>query len=266
MKAIIVLIAFLFFLHFSPHAFAARSISISADKASLFGEEELTTTASSSGFTNGETIYIKGAFYQEGSSNYFGYTKNVDNWIKNGDSTLNQKSIQIGQWDGSLTVKSDFVDSGYNGEGGYKFKIGFYYITSGGNPSSVNWSSNSLDININEPDPTLTPTPTETPTPTLTPTATPTSTPAPTKTPTPIPNTPTPKPSSTPTPETLPTDVLGENTESEATDGNVLIANKVKKSDKTFQKLFIILGIIVFLSACGIVGFPIIKKKFTKDE
>ena len=121
-------------------------------------------SASTSGFTNGEAIYIKGAFYKNGSSNYFGYTRKEEEWIKNGEASINQKIIKIGEWDNSLKVKSDFLDSGFKGEGNYKFKVGFYYLTSGDKLSSVNWSDNSFEIIINEPDPT--PVPTSSPTPT----------------------------------------------------------------------------------------------------
>ena len=191
---------------------------IISDKTSLFGDEEMTITASVSGFTPGETIYIKGAFYQEGSTNYFGYTKNGDSWIKNGDTSTSQRSIVVDSWDGNLSVKSDFADSGYKGEGEYKVKVGFYYTTSGGNLSSVNWTSNNVTVSLNEPDPTPTSTPTPTPTPQ--PTATPTPTPAPTKTPTPTPTpTPTKTPTLTPTPTSTkqpaptPTDILDETPE-----------------------------------------------------
>lgn len=271
MRAIIALIAVLFYLFYFPFVdfvFAARSLTISVNKDSLFGDEEVILTASASGFTNGETIYIKGAFYQEGSTNYFGYTKNGDNWIKNGDSTLNQKSIQIGQWDGSILAKSDFADSGYKGEGGYKFKIGFYYLTSGGNLSSVNWSANNLDINLNEPDPT----PTNTPTPTQipTPTSTPTSTPTPTPTRVPIPTL-TPKLSVSPTStETLSTEILGESTESggialpmdtQSSNEDTLISNKPNNTNSNwFRKILIFVG-IVFIVSCGILTFREIKKK-----
>lgn len=280
MKAVIALIAVLFFLHFVNPAFAARNLTISANRDSLFGDEEVIIVASASGFTSGETIYVKGAFYQDdcGSNcNYFGYTKNGGNWIKNGDSTLSQKSIQIDQWDGSIIVKSDFSDSGYNGEGGYKLKVGFYYLTSGGNPSSVNWSVNSLDINLNEPDPTPTNTPiptsipTNTPTPTPIPTSSPTNTPTPTKTPTPIP---TLKPSISPTPKILPTDILGESTQSgqivspadfQPSNGNVLISNEAKSSSGNwFQKIFIVVGGI-FLVACAILFFRFYIKNKKQD-
>lgn len=182
----------LLFLFLASPIFAARSLSITGNKTSLFGDEETTITASCSGFTDGETIYIKGAFYQEGSTNYFGYTQKDSAWIKNGESTTSQRSISIGSWDGNIVIKSDFTDSGYKGEGDYKFKIGFYYLTSGGNISSVTWSTNNLTLNLNEPDPT----PTDSPTPTNAPTNTPQHTSTPTCTPTPtLTKTPTTKPS-----------------------------------------------------------------------
>ncbi|HUD20215.1 MAG TPA: hypothetical protein VMR81_07265 [Patescibacteria group bacterium] len=170
----------LYLLLVSP-VYASRTLSIMGDKTTLLGDEEFTITASASGFTEGETIYIKGAFYQSGSSNYFGYTKSGDEWVKNSAGNTSQRSIKIGEWDGSLVVKSDFTDSGYKGEGDYSLKVGFYY----GSATNVNWSSNALTVTINEPDPTPTntPTPTNRPTPTLTPSPTSTLTPTPTSTP-----------------------------------------------------------------------------------
>lgn len=190
------LLLFVGMLSIVPSVFAARSISITGNKSSLLGDEELTVTASASGFTDGETIYIKGAFFQLGSTNYFGYTKSGDNWIKNSAANTSQREVKIGDWDGILIVKSDFSDSGYKGESDYNIKLGFYY----GSFSSVNWSTNNLTVTINEPDPTPTntPVPTDTPTPTLTPT--PTKTPTPTPSPTPVKLTPTPTSTKTPTP------------------------------------------------------------------
>ncbi len=196
--AVIVSVCFLLLGH--SQVVAARSMTISADKTSLFGDEAMTITASASGFSPGETIYIKGVLYQEGSTNYFGYTKNGDAWIKTGDTSTNQRLMVIDAWDGNLSIKSDFSDSGYKGEGDYKAKVGFYYTTSGGNLSSVNWSGNTISVLLNEPDPTPTNTPTPTPTPR--PTETPTVTPAPTSTKTPTP-TPTNKPTATPAPTPL---------------------------------------------------------------
>lgn len=223
---------FFFFLLFLPsQVLAARSMTIISDKSSLFGDEELTVTASVSGFTPGETIYTKGAFYQEGSTNYFGYTKKDDAWVKNGDATLSQRSVVIDSWDGKLLVKSDFVDSGYKGEGEYKIKVGFYYTTSGGNLSSVNWSSNNVTVSLNEPDPTSTstPTPQNTATPTLTPTPTKTPTPTLTKTPTPT-LSPTKQSTGTPTdtpdetPEATPV-VLGESVGNDSSSPSAITPN-----------------------------------------
>lgn len=163
---------------------AARSVSISGDKSVLNEYEELSVTASVSGFTHGETIYIKGAFFKEGTSNYFGFTKNGTEWIKNGESTINQKQIIPDVWDGVLISKSDYTDSGFIGEGEYLYKVGFYYTTSGGSLSSVHWSSNAIPLHIKPPVPTSTPTPTSAYTPTPTPTLMATPTIKPTATPT----------------------------------------------------------------------------------
>ncbi|SRR5260221_2100936 len=254
---------FLFAFFLSPiQVFAARSITISANKSVLFGYDEMTITiASMSGFVNGETLYIKGAFYKDGSSpNYFGNTKNGNNWTKNGDTTTNQRQIAIGNWDQTIVVKGDFDDSGYinYGEGDYKFKVGFYYLTSGGNPSPVNWSTNSTDIAINNPDPTPTPT---SPPPTNTPV--PTSTPQPTLSPTHS----TGSGSSTPTVtvtayptiasisaiSTGPGDVLGSSTSGDTE----LVAGIQNKKEKfpSLLALCLILGGILILGSCGILFF-----------
>lgn len=169
MRRTLFLVCLYFFAFVFPSpVHATRSLTIAADKATLLGDEELHVTASASGFTEGESVYIKGAFVQLGTSNYFGFTKFEDAWIKNSASSTSQKLITIGTWDGMLSVKSDFTDSGYKGEGEYIFKVGFYV----GSSSSVTWSTNSLTVSINEPDPTITPTPTNTIEPTRTPTPT----------------------------------------------------------------------------------------------
>lgn len=128
-------------------------------------------------------MYVKGAFLQKDSSgtNYFGYTKYGDSWIKNGESASVQRAVIIGNWDKKVTVKSDFSDGGYKGEGDYILKLGYYYVVSGGSISGVKWSSNTILISISEPDPT----PTNSSTPTVEPTSTETPTPSSTKTPTP---------------------------------------------------------------------------------
>lgn len=166
--------------------FAARNITITGNKTTLAGDEEFQMAASASGFTDGETLYIKGAFFQpvqSGNPNYFGYTKDRDSWVKNSTTFTGQRMIKIGEWDGNVIVKSDFSDSGFKGEGDYSLKLGFY----AGGSSTVNWSANVLPIYINAPDPTptSTPTPTATSTPAPTPTPTAEASPAPTVTPTP---------------------------------------------------------------------------------
>lgn len=178
----VVFVCWIFFVFSPSHIYATRSISIVSDKTTLFGNEEIILTASSSGFTEGETVYIKGAFYQNGSSNYFGFSKSGDEWIKNSASNISQRAIKIGEWDGKLNAKPDFTDSGYKGEGDYLIKLGYYF----GSAASVNWSSNSLPVYVNEPDPT----PTSTLIPTQIPTAThtPTNVPVVTFTPTPLPS------------------------------------------------------------------------------
>ncbi len=151
-----------------PRVFAARSMLISGNTSSLLGDDSLVVTASPSGFVDGETVFIKGAFFQSGTSNYFGYTKNNDVWVKNSASNSTQRSVKIGEWDGRLETKVDYGDSGYKGENDYSFKLRFYY----GAAFSADWSTNELTISISEPDPTNTsqPTPTQTPTSTRTPT------------------------------------------------------------------------------------------------
>lgn len=154
LKAVI-LFLILFFTFYSS-ALSARKISISSDKSSLSLDQEMIIQASVSGFTDEERIYLKGAFFKDGSSNYFGLTKFNDYWVKNSASVNSQKEIVIGSWDNSVIVKLDYEDSGFIGVGDYKFKLGFYYLTSSGNTSSINWSENSLDLKIeNEPSPTI---------------------------------------------------------------------------------------------------------------
>jgi hypothetical protein len=159
---------------------AARAITITGNTTSLAGDQELTVTASPSGFVDGEPVYIKGAFFQNGTANYFGFTKFGDAWVKNSAANATQKLITIGNWDNTIIVKSDFGESGYKGEGEYQFRLRFYY----GASLTADWSINTLTVLINEPDPTATPVPTSTSTPTAVPTIAPSSTTTPTVLPT----------------------------------------------------------------------------------
>ncbi len=250
-----------FLLLSAKQADATRAISISTNKSTLFGFDEMVINASMSGFTNGETIYVKGAFYKDGTSNYFGFTKNGNNWVKNGDTTTSQRQVTVGNWDGNITVKSDFDDGDYKGEGDYKVKLGFYYLTSGGNLSSVNWSSNSVDVAINNPDPTSTPIPTPTntpvpptatPKPTATPTTKPTATAVPKPTITKVLDTESPSPESsevvTPSPVLPTTEVLGTST---------------SRHINFFPVILIVVSILLF-GICGTIIFLEWKKSRPK--
>ncbi len=189
----IVLIIFVFlFINVFHERVVAKTITFTVDKVSLRADDEMTVTASHSGFSSDEYIYIKGAFYKEGSSNYFGLTKQGESWIKNSASTVNQRKVLTGEWDGKLIIKSDPLDSGFQESGSYKFKVGFYTISSNGEPSSVRWSDTIIDVYLERPIPTNTPLPL----PTLTPTPLPTLTPIPK---------PTEKPSPSPIPFLSPT-------------------------------------------------------------
>ncbi len=242
-----------------PISYAARSISITSPTTSLYGDEHIVLTASASGFIDGETIYIKGAFFQIGSSNYFGYSKSEgDSWVKNGETARTQPMAIMGTWDNQLIVKSDFSDGGYNGEGEYGLKLGFYYTTGSNTLSAVNWSTNILTVTLSEPDPTNTQIPTSTLTPTSS--STPTSTIATVHTPT---NSPSPKTSTptvvqtlfSPSVEPSASDILGTYTQSvqreavevEDTGDHV---EKKEPSPIVFALLFI--GVGTAMLACGL--------------
>lgn len=268
-KYLFALLIFIFFLFPLTTIFAARNLTITGNKSTLFGDEEMVITASSSGFTSGETIYVKGAFYQEGSTNYFGYTKNGDVWIKNGETTTAQRTVTIGSWDQTIVVKSDFSDGGYKGEGEYKVKLGFYYTTSGGNLSSVNWSENILAVILNEPDPTptSTPAPINTPAPTNAPTATPvpaTATQAPTKVPT---KTPTPTPKLTPTPTPMPeASASGEILGSEVMPTPAEAPRTTDRRPLIFILLAIGIGLALLATALVLQKQDILKRMFKRKE
>ena len=138
----------LLFFYCVSSAQASRKIIIKTDLNSLLENQELVVMASVSGFTTGDKLHVKGAFYKDGSSNYFGYTKYNNSWIKNSVATLEQPRVEIGNWDNSMIVKLDPLDTGFSGAGEYKFKLGYYYFTNTGNLSSVNWSENCLDLRL----------------------------------------------------------------------------------------------------------------------
>lgn len=222
MKKIAFLLVLIFALFSPSTVFAARNLTITPDKSSLPGDEEAEITITTSGFTDGELIYIKGAFFQDGTTNYFGYTKNDNSWIKNSVTATSQRQVKIGEWDGKIIVKADFSDTGFHENGNYKFKVGFYYTTNDGDLSSVNWSSNILDFNLTEPEPSPTPQSSPSPNPSPAPTTSSSSTTA-KKSPSPSPKT---SPKVSPSPSSSPSQspqVLAE--QKDITDGFNDLAN-----------------------------------------
>lgn len=159
---------------FGASVLAARSIIIDSYSQTLTNDEEGEVKMLLNGFTDGESIFIKGAFSFPDSTNYFGFTKKGDTWVKNSITAADQLSIIIGEWDGNLAIKPDLSDTGFRGSGNYNFKVGFYYYTGGGNLSSVNWSdAKSVNITfVPSLTPTATPQPTATSVPTVKPTLT----------------------------------------------------------------------------------------------
>lgn len=92
------------------------------------------------------SFFIKGAFYRDGETNYFGKTKVSNSWIKNSQSATEQFKIitdSSGNWSGNLELMVDSDDSGYKGSGGYKIKVARY----NSDGSGLFWS-NDVSINI----------------------------------------------------------------------------------------------------------------------
>ncbi len=80
-------------------------------------------------------FYLKGAFFAEGSSNYFGQTKYSGNWIKNSGTYSSQYKIQTdssGIWQGYLEIMPDSDDSGFPDSDDYLFKLARYTATGSG--------------------------------------------------------------------------------------------------------------------------------------
>ncbi len=269
MKAVIGFIAFFFFLHFANPVFAAAPSITSYPSETLTLDTAFTVTATMSGLSKNAIYRLRMALAETGTSNYFGSTFDGTSWHYGSINDGNYLSVTTdgnGVWGGNIQGKIDSDDPNFTtGSGAYDLKIGRYTQTG----STAAWS-NIVSIDIIVPTPTPIPTDTPTPTPTPTPTSFPTNTPTPIKTPTPTPShtptpTPTLKPSITPTTEEiLPTDILGESTESgevasatdmESFNENSLIADKTESSNSSwFQKILIGIGAILLI-ACAILSF-----------
>lgn len=80
-------------------------------------------------------FYLKGAFFAEGSSNYFGQTKFNNAWIKNSGTYSSQYKIQTnssGVWQGYIEIMPDSEDSGFPDSDDYLFKLARYSATGSG--------------------------------------------------------------------------------------------------------------------------------------
>lgn len=293
MRAIVVLIAVFIFLFYSPFVKSVFAVSFSISNPQVNGEE-VAIDVSVSGITtcSSETnkCYLQAAFTSTlDNPKYFGFTKNnQDQWYEY-DNSIDKAYIQStffgfepvdGGWSGTLVLKSNPDDPDYNGLGNYYIKAWRY---TGNSNSYSGVSDNTLTVELSGPTATPVP-PTPTPVP---PTSTPvpaTATPKPTNilTPTKTP-TKTPTPSPTVKPSTFlalgsigssSSPILGESTQSALiisptnvmSKKNILVANKSKSQDTNLQKLLMFLGVIVFIAACGIVAFQVLKSRLNKDE
>jgi hypothetical protein len=145
----------------------ARDITFTTLSAQSTDEHVIKLEASASGFLANQELYIKGVFFKQGSSNYFGFTQNGEQWIKNSSSITAQRKVVVGQWDQLLILRPDFFDSGFSQSGMYVYKIGYYLVDPQGKLSAVNWSTTQQEIYLSKPETTLMPTKHSTPTPTV---------------------------------------------------------------------------------------------------
>lgn len=261
MKVIVFLVAFISLLFlFHQVVFATAPAITSYPSGTLSLDTSFTVTATMSGLSKNAVYRLRVALAQPGTTTYFGSTFDGTAWHYgsiNDGNYLGVTTDDTGAWGGDIQGKIDSDDPNFTtGSGTYDLKIGRYTQTG----STATWS-NIVSVNI-----TIPPTPTPTDTPVATPT--PTSTPVPTNTPTPKP---TPTPTLTPTPSptptmVLPTEVLGESTESATPSGFLLTTQEPTKETKKKEakvlgeqtnntpKILIGLGVI-FLIACGILVF-----------
>ncbi len=253
---------------FAPCVFAA-TITVQNGATSLGSADEYTVdTVVSIGSANGTQYFLRGAFYQDGTTNYCGYTYNGSDWY-NGPYTTNSGwlhllpiTITSSSWSGQLKAKLDLADAGCANSGIYHFKIERF--TASGNGTFDSQTEQTLTVIL----PTATPTPVPTSTPTAMPvptaiksTATPTQKPTIASSPTkvaPIVPSATDIPAGSSGMPSTPSGVLGASASSMPT----LVAGIADKKETTTNMwaIVFILGGILLLSACGILVFILRKK------
>lgn len=238
LKYVFLIFAFLFL--FSTLVSAAKpnvsGVPSTTDVAQSFQVNVTLTIAKSAG----KNYYLRAAFFQAGTTQYFGYTKNhFDTWYNGTPQPLDPRQFKkvtmdaYNTWSGVVEVKPDAESSYYKGGGNYNFKIGYY--TEGG--SSISDWSDAVQLAISGSSPSPTPTPTPSLSPSLTPSPSPSPSPTPTVSPTPSSSpkpTPQPSPKLSPTPST-PSIPLGTSPLRTSPSPKVLGAAKVATSSPSLS-------------------------------
>ena len=167
------------FLVNTSNAWVAMSLTFSGLPSSVNEDDTFEVDISLVDAPTNRIYHFRAALYEDGKTNYFGYTYNhLNQWHNSpGDHTkfLEITTNSEGSWSGKLKAKADLDSTYFKGAGDYKFKIGRY--TEGG---SLSWSNNTDSITINHTSP---PSPTPTPSPSPSPESEPTPTPSPSPTP-----------------------------------------------------------------------------------
>lgn len=145
---------------------------VSSLPSSINSDQSISVNVQITGLTPNTKYYLKGAFFKKDSTNYFGYTKLNNEWVKNSTTYSSQYSFtsdSSGSFSTSLEVKPDPDDSGLSESGSYQFKVGRYNSSGSG----LTWSNEqSLNINItSSPTSSSTKSPSPTPLKTTTPTS-----------------------------------------------------------------------------------------------
>lgn len=183
---LLVICCFSIGLFFVFPAFAA-TFSLSSSQANLQIADTFNVDANLSiNAKDGTVYYLRGIFYQDGTTAYCGFTWNGSSWFSgpyssnNGWENFLPITITNSSWSGQVQAKIDITNNSCQKNGNYNFKIERF--TSCG--SSSYDDQNILVVNFFVPTPTITPVPTATPTkiPTPTPTLKPTPTFKPTST------------------------------------------------------------------------------------
>ncbi len=156
----------------SPSQTTASSFTISNTPGQINSSDSFNVSVNLSLPENPNTnFYLKGAFKKPDSSNYFGLTKVLGSWIKNGSSSTQQFPITTnssGNWTGILEIKTDIDDSGFSGAGNYIFKVAKYSIS-----GNLDWSNETgVNIQSSPAQPSTTTSPASNPTPSSSPSPT----------------------------------------------------------------------------------------------